>query len=60
MVAFSTDLIHWTSHPEPLYKAGGNPSGLDRQYAHKTSIVYRADKLPDFDGWKRPAPGGGL
>ena len=43
MIAFSTDLTHWTAHPEPLYKAGGNPSGLDRQYAHKTSIVYRAD-----------------
>jgi hypothetical protein len=40
MIAFSRDLIHWTAHPEPLYKAGGNPSGLDRQYAHKISLVY--------------------
>lgn len=40
MAAFSSDLEHWTVHPEPLYKAGGNPSGLDRQYAHKVSIVY--------------------
>lgn len=40
MAAFSTDLRHWTVHPEPLYKAGGNPSGLDRQYAHKASIVH--------------------
>jgi len=40
MVAFSRDLLHWTAHPEPLYKAGGNPSGLDRQYAHKISLVY--------------------
>lgn len=40
MVAFSRDLIHWTAHPEPLYRAGGNPSGLDSQYAHKTSLVY--------------------
>ena len=40
MVAFSRDLVHWTSHPEPLYKAGGNPSGLDKQYAHKISLVY--------------------
>jgi predicted GH43/DUF377 family glycosyl hydrolase len=40
MVAFSRDLLHWTSHPEPLYKAGGNPSGLDKQFAHKTAIVY--------------------
>lgn len=40
MVAFSRDLLQWTADPEPLYKAGGNPSGLDRQYAHKTSLVY--------------------
>jgi len=40
MVAFSRDLVHWTSHPQPLYKAGGNPSGLDKQYAHKISLVY--------------------
>jgi hypothetical protein len=39
-IAFSRDLLHWTQHPEPLYKAGGNPSGLDKQYAHKTSLVY--------------------
>lgn len=41
MAAFSLDLVHWTAHPEPLYKAGGNPSGLDKQYAHKISLVYR-------------------
>ncbi|HPM83673.1 MAG TPA: hypothetical protein PLF81_23370 [Candidatus Anammoximicrobium sp.] len=41
MAAFSRDLTHWTAHPEPLYKAGGNPSGLDKQYAHKISLVYR-------------------
>jgi len=40
MIAFSRDLMHWTAHPVPLYKAGGNPSGLDRQYAHKISLVY--------------------
>ena len=40
MVAFSRDLVHWTTHPEPLYKAGGNPSGLDKRYAHKISLVY--------------------
>jgi hypothetical protein len=40
MAAFSRDLIHWTSHPEPLYKAGGHPGGLDKQYAHKISLVY--------------------
>jgi hypothetical protein len=41
MVAFSHDLVHWTAHPEPLYRAGGHPDGLDRKYAHKISLVYR-------------------
>ncbi|MCX6877821.1 MAG: hypothetical protein NTW21_29020 [Verrucomicrobia bacterium] len=40
MVAFSRDLEHWTAHPQPLYKAGGHPGGLDRQYAHKISLVH--------------------
>ncbi|MFM1941997.1 MAG: hypothetical protein RI897_979 [Verrucomicrobiota bacterium] len=40
MIAFSRDLVHWTSHPEPLYKAGGHPGGLDTTYAHKTSLLY--------------------
>ena len=42
MAAFSRDLVHWTAHPEPLYKAGGNPSGLDQEYAHKISLVYNS------------------
>lgn len=40
MAAFSRDLENWTAHPEPLYKAGGHPGGLDKQYAHKTALVY--------------------
>jgi hypothetical protein len=40
MAAFSRDLVHWTAHPEPLYQAGGNPSGLDQQYAHKIALVF--------------------
>lgn len=40
MVAFSRDLLHWTSDPKPLYKAGGHPGGLDKQFAHKISLVY--------------------
>ncbi len=40
MAAFSRDLEHWTAHPEPLYKAGGHPGGLDAQYAHKISLVH--------------------
>ncbi len=41
MVAFSHDLLHWTVDPEPLYKGGGHPSGLDKRYAHKISLVWR-------------------
>ncbi len=40
MAAFSRDLVNWTAHPEPLYKAGGHPGGLDKQYAHKISLVH--------------------
>jgi predicted GH43/DUF377 family glycosyl hydrolase len=40
MIAFSRDLVHWTADPEPLYKAGGHPAGLDKQYAHKISLVF--------------------
>ncbi|MDR1518292.1 MAG: hypothetical protein LBS52_09470 [Dysgonamonadaceae bacterium] len=40
MIAFSRDLLHWTADPEPLYKFGGHPTGLDSQYAHKVSLVY--------------------
>jgi hypothetical protein len=40
MAAFSRDLQRWSAHPEPLYKAGGHPGGLDSQYAHKISLVY--------------------
>jgi predicted GH43/DUF377 family glycosyl hydrolase len=40
MIAFSKDIIHWYADPEPLYKNGGNPSGIDKQYAHKTAIIF--------------------
>lgn len=40
MAAYSLNLYHWTVDPEPLYKCGGNPSGLDKQYAHKISLVW--------------------
>ena len=41
MIAYSKDLVDWVKDPQPLYCAGANPSGLDEQYAHKVSIVYR-------------------
>ena len=44
MIAYSKDLIHWVRDPEPLYYAGGNPSGLDKSYAHKISIIYANSK----------------
>ena len=40
MIAFSTDLIAWEKDPEPLYRAGGHPSGIDAQDAHKISLIY--------------------
>jgi predicted GH43/DUF377 family glycosyl hydrolase len=40
MLAFSRDLVHWTVNPEPIYKAGGHPGGLDKSYAHKVSLFY--------------------
>jgi predicted GH43/DUF377 family glycosyl hydrolase len=43
MAAYSRDLIHWTVDPEPLYKCGGNPSGLDTRYAHKISLVWNPE-----------------
>ncbi len=42
MTAFSRDLHNWTVDPEPIYRSGGNPSGLDKQYAHKISLVWNA------------------
>lgn len=42
MVSFSRDLIHWERDTTPLYQAGGNPSGLDKKYAHKVSLVYNS------------------
>jgi predicted GH43/DUF377 family glycosyl hydrolase len=48
MIAFSRDLLHWTADPEPLYKAGGHPQGLDKTYAHKTSLVYDAQRATFF------------
>jgi predicted GH43/DUF377 family glycosyl hydrolase len=40
MYAGSTDLEHWTADRDPLYKPGGNPHGLDRQFAHKVALVW--------------------
>lgn len=43
MTAFSRDLYHWTVDPDPIYKRGGNPSGLDSQYSHKISLVWNPE-----------------
>jgi hypothetical protein len=42
MAAYSRDLLTWTVDPEPLYKAGGHPDGLDAEHAHKVSLVYHS------------------
>lgn len=43
MIAYSKDLIHWKRDIVPLYHAGDNSSGLDKNYAHKISIVHAND-----------------
>ena len=41
LVAFARDLEGpWYKDPEPLYKAGGHPMGIDQQHAHKISIIF--------------------
>ncbi|MFP4541819.1 MAG: hypothetical protein ACLFR7_09330 [Opitutales bacterium] len=40
MLAFSHDLVSWTVDPEPIYRRGGHPHGLDAEYAHKVSPVW--------------------
>ncbi len=42
MLAFSRDLLHWTSRREPIVLAGGHPLGLDSDHAHKISLVYNS------------------
>jgi predicted GH43/DUF377 family glycosyl hydrolase len=43
MAAFSRDLVHWTANPKPLYVPGGHPTGLDKEHAHKVSLVYNGE-----------------
>jgi predicted GH43/DUF377 family glycosyl hydrolase len=40
LVAFSTDLEHWTQERDPLYKPGGHPGGYDKNGALKISLVW--------------------
>jgi sucrose-6-phosphate hydrolase SacC (GH32 family) len=44
MIAFSRNLRDWVVDPEPLYRAGGHPTGLDADYAHKVSLVFDPDE----------------
>lgn len=44
-------------HPEPLDQAGGNPSGLDRQSAHKISLVVHP-RNDTFFMYYKAVPGG--
>ena len=43
MAAFSRDLENWAVDPEPLYRAGGHPDGLDAEHAHKVSLVFNPE-----------------
>ena len=43
MIAFSKDLIKWDRDERPLYRAGGHPSGIDANFAHKVSVIYDQD-----------------
>lgn len=66
MIAFSRDLVHWTQHPDPLYKAGGHPQGLDKQHAHKISLLWNPKNETFYlyynavPGTKQPAGGRGI
>lgn len=66
MIAFSRDLVHWTQHPDPLYKAGGHPQGLDKQHAHKISLLWNPKNETFYlyynavPGKKEPAGGRGI
>lgn len=42
-IAFSTDLKRWDKESTPLYRAGGHPSGIDTDHAHKVSIIFDDD-----------------
>ena len=48
MAAYSKDLLHWSVDPEPLYRAGGHPEGLDSRYAHKVSLVRNPANETDY------------
>ena len=42
-IAFSRDLLAWDTDERPLFKAGGHPSGIDADHAHKVSVIYDAE-----------------
>ncbi|MFB9276011.1 hypothetical protein ACFQMJ_26700 [Cohnella cellulosilytica] len=52
-LAFSSDLLHWTKHPDPILPAG-EPGSLDETHAHKASVIYWKDTLYHFYCAVRP------
>lgn len=42
MTAFSRDLYHWTVDCEPLYKSGGDPSGIAVPFKDFSKSLYCA------------------
>lgn len=46
-LAYSSDLIHWTKHPDPILQNGA-PGELDANHAHKASLFYWDGTLYHF------------
>jgi len=52
-IAFSTDLLHWEKHPEPIMRNGVHGE-IDSTHAHKPGILYHNGMLYHFYCAVRP------
>jgi len=46
-IAFSSDLLHWDKHPEPIIRIG-QAGDIDSIFAHKPSVIAHNDVLYHF------------
>lgn len=46
-IAFSSDLFHWTKHPEPILTVG-EPGEIDSIFAHKPAVIAHEGVLYHF------------
>src|SRR5690606_7480338 len=46
-IAFSSDLYHWTKHPEPILSPG-EPGAIDSTFAHKPAVLVHDGVLYHF------------